>query len=580
MFLANHLVDYLTDAVQRTVLFWDVMRERGNQYNAHAAKDVPHVLMYDFELIMSGADLPRPVNYGLVRILAPEGVVIDEKKRPFVVIDPRAGHGPGIGGFKADSEIGVAMRAGHQCYFIGFLPDPLEGQTIEDVMKAEVAFLEKVISLHPDADGKPVVIGNCQAGWAVMMLASYRPDLCGPIIVAGAPLTYWAGVHGENPMRYSGGMLGGTWLTAFTGDLGAGKFDGAWLVANFEGMNPANTLWSKQYNLYKRVDTERDRYLGFEKWWGGHVVLNAEEMQWITENLFVGNKLPTGQVETSDGIRLDYRNIRRPIICFCSQGDNITPPQQALGWILDLYADVDDIRACGQTIIYTVHPSVGHLGIFVSGGVAKKEHREFASNIDFIDCLPPGLYEAVLTQKTDDAADADLVATDFIAKFEARTLDDVRALGTNSEEDEQRFAAVARLSEINTGLYRTLAQPIVQAMVTPVQAEMAMKLHPMRQQYEIFSDKNPVMAAVQTLADAARRDRRPVADNNPFWQMQEAASEQIVSSLNAVRDVRDAAIESWFLAVFGNPLLQASLGLNASDAPPGHIPAFRLTCAS
>ena len=183
---------------------------------------------------------------------------IDLTRRPFVVIDPRAGHGPGIGGFKADSEIGVAMKAGHPCYFIGFMPEPVPGQTIEDVARAEGAFIEKVIALHPDADGKPCVIGNCQAGWAVMMLASLRPELFGPMIIAGAPLSYWAGVRGQNPMRYSGGLLGGSWLTALTSDLGGGKFDGAWLVQNFENMNPSNTLWSKQYNVYSKVDTEAE----------------------------------------------------------------------------------------------------------------------------------------------------------------------------------------------------------------------------------------------------------------------------------------------------------------------------------
>jgi hypothetical protein len=85
------------------------------------------------------------------------------------------------------SEIGVALRGGHPCYFIGFLPEPIPGQTIEDVTEAEAAFLEKVIALHPEADGKPAVIGNCQAGWAVMILAALRPELFGPIIVAGAP---------------------------------------------------------------------------------------------------------------------------------------------------------------------------------------------------------------------------------------------------------------------------------------------------------------------------------------------------------------------------------------------------------
>src|SRR5271167_4880573 len=117
-----------------------------------------------------------------------------------------AGHGPGIGGFKADSEIGVALKAGHPCYFIGFLPDPMPGQTIGDIARAEAVFLKKVIELHPETGDKPCVIGNCQAGWAIMMLAALRPDLFGPIIIAGSPLSYWQGVHGKNPMRYSGGL--------------------------------------------------------------------------------------------------------------------------------------------------------------------------------------------------------------------------------------------------------------------------------------------------------------------------------------------------------------------------------------
>src|SRR5215813_4457887 len=368
-------IEYMRDAAQRSILFWDVMRQRGDQYREHLAETVPHVLEFAVELVVDGRTLARPVNYGLVRIVPPKNVLID----------PRAGHGPGIGGFKADSEIGVALKAGHPCYFIGFMPDPVPGQTIEDIARAEAAFLERVIALHPDADGKPCVIGNCQAGWAVMILAAMRPDLFGPIIVAGAPMSYWAGVRGKNPMRYSGGLLGGSWLAALAGDMGAGKFDGAWLVQNFENMNPSNTLWTKQYNVYSKVDTETSRYLGFERWWGGHVTLNAEEIQFIVDELFVGNNLAAGRVKLSDGTAIDLRNINKPIVVFCSKGDNITPPQQALGWILDLYKDVDEIRAYGQTIVYTVHESIGHLGIFVSGGVAKKEHAEFSSNIDLID---------------------------------------------------------------------------------------------------------------------------------------------------------------------------------------------------
>ena len=368
-------VEYATDLVQRQILFWDTLRQRGNQYREQSAKLAPHVLNYSLELVADGRTFERPVNYLLVRIIPPKGVEISPTARPFVIVDPRAGHGPGIGGFKADSEIGVAMKAGHPCYFVGFLPDPVPGQTIEDIGRAEAIFLEKVIALHPEADGKPCVVGNCQAGWAVMMLAAIRPELFGPLIIAGSPLSYWAGLKGINPMRYTGGLLGGSWLTAFTSDMGAGKFDGAWLVQNFEGLNPANTLWSKQYNLYSKIDTEASRYLEFERWWGGHVNLNAEEIQFIVDELFVGNKLAAGDVKLSDGTAIDLRNIRSPIVVFCSKGDNITPPQQALGWILDLYKDVDEIRSYGQTIVYTIHETVGHLGIFVSGGMAKKEHQ-------------------------------------------------------------------------------------------------------------------------------------------------------------------------------------------------------------
>ena len=258
--------EYFADAAQRTIVYWDVMRQRGNQYHEQQRRTEPTVLSFAYELVMDGRALPRPANYGLVRIVPPQGVEIDPKKRPFVVIDPRAGQVAGIGGFKADSEIGVAMRAGHPCYHVGFLPTPVAGQTLEDVAGAEAAFLERVIELHPDAEGKPTVIGNCQAGWAVMMLAAVRPELFGPIIIVGAPLSYWNGVHGANPMRYTGGLTGGSWMAALTSDLGNGTFDGAWLVQNFENLNPANTLWTKQFNLFSKIDTEAPRYLEFEKW--------------------------------------------------------------------------------------------------------------------------------------------------------------------------------------------------------------------------------------------------------------------------------------------------------------------------
>jgi pimeloyl-ACP methyl ester carboxylesterase len=560
-------LEYLVDTGQRSVLFLDVMRQRGAQYREHLEETVPHVLNYEVELIADGRNLQRPVNYGLVRIKPPAGVEIDLTRRPFVVIDPRAGHGPGIGGFKADSEIGVAMKAGHPCYFIGFMPEPMPGQTIEDIARAEGTFLEKVIALHPDADGKPCVIGNCQAGWAVMILAALRPELFGPMIIAGAPLSYWAGVRGKYPMRYSGGLLGGSWLTALTSDLGGGKFDGAWLVQNFENMNPSNTLWSKQYNVYSKVDTEADRYLEFERWWGGHVNLNAEEIQFIVDELFVGNNLAAGRIKTSDGEVVDLRKIRSPIVVFCSKGDNITPPQQALDWILDLYRDVDEIRYYGQTIVYTVHETVGHLGIFVSGGVAKKEHAEFSSNIDLIDVLPPGLYEATFEAKSADTARADLASGNWIMRCEQRTLDDIRAMGGNSLEDERRFATAKRVSEINLDNYRKFVQPWVRAMATPQMADWMRNLHPLRVGYETFGRDTPAMKALASRAEAVRENRRPADKENPFLKAQETVSKGIVDILDKWRDTQEALSETLFLSIYGSPALQAAVGIDRNADP-------------
>jgi len=459
------------------------------------------------------------------------------------------------------------MKAGHPCYFVGFLPEPMPGQTIERIARAEAIFIETVIARHPEADGKPCVIGNCQAGWAIMILASLRPELFGPVIVAGAPLAYWAGVHGQYPMRYSGGLLGGSWLTALSSDLGAGKFDGAWLVQNFESQNPSNTLWSKQYNVYSKVDTEADRYLEFERWWGGHVNLNAEEIQFIVDELFIGNNLAAGRISMSDATKVDLRNIRSPIVVFCSKGDNITPPQQALHWILDLYTDVDEIRAYGQTIVYTVHESVGHLGIFVSGGVAKKEHAEFSSNIDLIDVLPPGLYEATFEARGADTVNDELAVGQWVMRCEARTLDDIRAMGGNSPEDERRFETAKRVSEMNLAAYQKYLQPWIKSIVTPQMAELTRNLHPLRMQYEAFSSNNPWMKPVEKAADKAREARKTVTTDNPFLAFQEKLSKQIVNSLDQWRDSQEALSEAMFLAIYGSPALQAAVGVDPKSAP-------------
>lgn len=562
---------YAMDAAQRSILFLDVLRQRGNQYVAHEAETVPHVLQFEHEVVMKGTDLPRPVNYGLVRIPPPEGAPVPRPDaRPFVVVDPRAGHGPGIGGFKPDSEIGMAIAAGHPCYFIGFTPRPIQGQTIEDVALAEAAFVAEVARRHPEAEGPPCVIGNCQAGWQTMIAAAARPGVFGPIILAGAPLSYWNGQRGFAPMRYTGGMLGGSWPAHLLGDANAGVFDGAWLVTNFEQLNPANTYWTKQYTLWRKVDTEGPRYLGFERWWGGHVLLGAEEIAWIVDTLFVGNRLASGGVRLADGTQIDLRSVPGPIVVFCSRGDDITPPGQALGWITDLYASEDEIRAHGQTIIYCVHDTIGHLGIFVSSSVSKKEHREFTENVDLIDILPPGLYEAVIRPRKGAAGEA-LVEGDFFVSFEPRGLEDIRAYGVNDEEDDRAFAAAARVSEAMLGLYRLWLGPTLRASASPALGEWVRRLHPARLPYELMTDRNPLVRPLEAMADNVRAARAPVAPDNPFLAMQDVAAEAIAGTLELWGRARDAMVETMFFAIYGSPLVQALAGV-AGSAPIRHRP--------
>jgi hypothetical protein len=91
---------YAVDAWQRSVLFLDVLRRRGNALIEHAEASDPHVLSFDFDVVLEGRTLPRPVNYWLARIRDPKGREPDPAKRPFIIVDPRAGRGPGIGGFR------------------------------------------------------------------------------------------------------------------------------------------------------------------------------------------------------------------------------------------------------------------------------------------------------------------------------------------------------------------------------------------------------------------------------------------------------------------------------------------------
>jgi len=542
---------YAIDLAQRSVLFWDTLRQRGNNYLERERAGLPPVLHFDYETVLDGRNFERPVNYALLRIVPPEGIEVDDKRRPYIIIDPRAGHGPGIGGFKDDSQVGVALRDGHPVYFVVFHRDPEPGQTLLDVCAAEARFVHEVRTRHPHSP-KPVLVGNCQGGWAAMMLAASNPDDTGPIVINGAPMSYWGGAWsegaGDNPMRYSGGLLGGTWLSSFAADLGNGVFDGASLVQNFENLNPANTFWDKNYNLFANVDSEAPRFLDFERWWGGFYLMNREEIEWITQNLFVGNKLWSGGVQSGPHSMFDLRAIKAPIVLFASLGDNITPPQQAFNWVADVYGSTDDIKASGQTIVGLMHEDIGHLGIFVSGKVARKEHAQIVSVMKSIEALPPGLYG----MKILDATGADGKPTYDVEFVEHRLEDVVKQLNRFQRTDEEAFEAVAGISEFNQRAYELFGQPLVQASASEYSAKLGRELHPLRVQRWSVSDNNPWLWWLGPLAEAVRTQRQSASPDQIWRRTERGGSEMISASLDYYRDLRDATSEAAFFLIYGN----------------------------
>lgn len=548
--LGGDVQAYARDSADRVVLTADTLRKRGDISLQHEEDGCPPVLAYDYEVIMEGKYLPFPCNYILLKINPPEGSEIKPWKRPYVIIDPRAGHGPGIGGFKSDSQVGVALRDGHPVYFVAFRREPEAGQYLSYVTRAEAAFVREVMRLHPDSP-KPTIVGNCQGGWATLLLAATNPDLTGPVVINGAPVATWAGEAGVNPMRYTAGTSGGTWIPMFLSDLGGGIFDGAHLVQNFELLNPSRTLFRKYTDLYRDIDKGEDRFLEFEKWWGGYFLMTDAEIRWIVEQLFVGNRLVKNEARIEPGRPVDLKAIRAPIIVFASHGDNITPPQQALNWIAETYADVSEIRVRGQRIIYMVHDQVGHLGIFVSSQIANKEHSEVASTLKTIEALAPGLYEMRIENVEDTEH-----GKRFTVGFVERTLDDIRALD-DGLNDERPFAAVARASEYQAQAYEMWVRPFLRSAVTESMAEAGRAMHPQRLNRALMSSRNPAMASLEGMAEKVKAQRQKAPADNPFLAAEELAFSAVEQAIDFWRDQRDMATELMFHSLWNTPWMRA-----------------------
>ena len=519
---------------------------------------------FETELVLDGRKLPRPVNYGLVRIMPPKGVKTDPAKRPFVVVDPRAGHGPGIGGMKKDSEIGVALENGHPCYFVGFLPDPMPGQTTEDVWNAEAEFIREVARRHP---------GSRKAGGDRQLPGRLADDDHGghpsrrrraAAARRIAPVILGRRARQEPDALSRAACWAAPGLPACAGDLGEGIFDGANLVANFESLDPANTYFEKPYNVYSKVDTEAERFLDFETWWGSPVLLNAGEMQWIADNLFVGNKLTSGEIRTSrrhPGRPAQHQVADRRLLFLGRQYH-----AAAAGARLDHRLVRDRRRARRQRANHRllgarVRRPPRH--IRVRQGRDASEHDEFASAMDMIDVMPPGLYEAVIEEVEEGTANRELIDGDYLFRLVPRTLDDIRALGGNSPEDDLKFAAVDRVSEYQPAALRDLSRPAgprrhaagLWRLVAQDAPEPGPLLH-------LLGRKSGDEAVAESGRAGAQGPDSRLPRTIPSRPPKRRWLRPISASLSAFGAARDAMTEQLFHMTYGSPMLQALVGLD------------------
>lgn len=537
--------NYVRDAAERWVLFLDALRARAENMIEHERQGMPPLLDFRYETLLDARHFDRPANYALLRITEIGDDCwedcVDESLAPVMVIDPRAGHGPGIGGFKRDSEVGIAMHESHPVYFVAFYPEPMPGQTLSDVHHALRRFVAEVARRHPDHP--PVLYGNCQAGWAATLLAADCQGLSGPVVLNGSPLSYWAGEAGTSPMRMMGALSGGTWAAHLASDLNDGRMDGANLAQNFENLQPEKAIWDKYAHLFTHIDDERERFLEFERWWNGFYALSREEILAISENLFIGNKLEQGSFRIDDDCRADLRRLHSPLVIFASKGDNITPPEQALGWIPKVYADTDALKAAGQRIVYLINPHVGHLGIFVSASVARLEHRAILDNLDEIEALAPGLYEMKIDNPT---GDPDCRKPAYSVRFEPREVSDI-----GPAEQNTALERVAQVSRINEAAYDMFLGPWVRAMTTPATADTLRAMHPMRWTRLMFSERyNPWMRQLRIAAENMRATRTPMPEAHPAIQAEREAFAIIGSAIGTLRTARDEAIAATFSAIF------------------------------
>jgi hypothetical protein len=227
-----------------------------------------------------------PVNYALVRIVPPKGV--DGRRRQAAVRDHRSARGataPASAASRTIRRSAWRLSRRPSGLFRDLLPEPSRGRRCAtSARRAASSCARSCASCIRDSQ-KPAIVGNCQGGWAAMMLAASGPDDRGPLVINGAPMSYWGGATTAIPDALLGGLLGGTWLS---------RSRPTWAPAS----START-WSElrepqpgQLAVGQVLPPVRqhrhraaERFLEFERWWGGYYLMNARRSSGSSEPL-------------------------------------------------------------------------------------------------------------------------------------------------------------------------------------------------------------------------------------------------------------------------------------------------------
>lgn len=532
-------VEYTADFARRWMLVIDALHKRSNQALRNTERE--HVLAVPYKIVLDGRTFDKPVNYTLVKLRPPDGFV-KKHRRAVMGISPRAGRRAGIGGTMGVSQATVLLELGYEVYWVIFTREPEPGQTIPDTFEAIRTFIELISERHPHPRG-PILVANCQAGWATFFTKLRHRELKFALIPVASPLSYWAGNRWSVSTRPYAGLSGGALIPAFLSDLGNGEFDGALLAGNFETHSLTNTAFAKLMRALMKVDVERLKFLQMEKWWNWYTRLNKEEILWVLMNLFIGNKPERGELEI-DGEIIDMQNFDDLLVVFSSRGDDISPPAQCLKWIPKVFGSLDTLKELGKRIVYVIHPKAGHLAIFLSGTVAQKYLGPVVEHMQQLESLVPGLYEAI-------------PQIDNSLAIEARTFEDIQKLDDCSgEELKPMFETISSVSKFNLGLYENFVSPVARSLTNAGLAGLVREMNPLRLSRYPFSSLNPFLLPLTFAVPLLEKSRIQLNKENFFLAVEGAINVAGIALLDLVTQTRALAYEAIVEANYNNPFTQ------------------------